>query len=156
MNHLEKGLKKASEVINESGEESPNSDKENTISSAGGSSVRQFYGNKINRTSFDTCTKSPPLLPSLSRCQSDPFHDLSSTSLNIGSSGTVGKVKTYRRNKERPFQSSTSTANISHEPFPTSAAVPSHKIGFPNAGTYNLYCCINPEYICLSSFVLQG
>ena len=148
MNHLEKGLKKASEVIKESGEESPNSDKENTMS-AGGSSVRQFYGSKSNRTVFDTCTKSPPL----SRCHPDPFHDLSRTSLNIGSSS----VKTYRRKKERPFQSnSTSTASsIVHGPSSTSA-VPSHKIGFPNAGTYNLYCCINPEYICLSSFVLQG
>ena len=94
MNHLEKGLKKASKVMNERGEESPggNSDKENSTS--GSSSVRQFYGNKGNRSSLidSMMNKASPSLP---RCPSDPFHDLSSSSLNVESSG----IKTYQRSK---------------------------------------------------------
>ena len=105
MDFLEKGLKKASEVINESAE-SPNSDKENSV----GTSVQQFYGNKTTESSYVT--------PNFRFRTTFPLNDLSSRrSLNFVEN---------RPKKSSVFESPPSSDGRRE--------VPPYKIGFPNAG----------------------
>ena len=104
MDLLEKGLEKASKVINETAD-SPNSDKENSV----GSSVKQFYGNKVTETSYTPCVKTPPFRP---------LKDLSSR-----------RLLNFTENRPK-----TSSVFDSPPSLNGRLEVPPFKIGFPNAG----------------------
>ena len=123
MDLLEKGLAKASKVIDDNAD-SPNSDKENSV----GSSVKQFYGNKASENSekkfFKSYTPTPRIklpnqsIKSLRFRASVPLNDLSSRrSLNFA--------------ENRPKKSS-----VFDSPPPSNGRreLPPYKIGFPNAG----------------------
>ena len=109
MDYLDKGLDKASKIVEEK-ESSPNSNKENSV----GSSVKQFYGRTNRFFPTPLVTRSPRNLP---------FNEVSATSLNVSRDED-------KERKEHPsiFDSPPPSNRKSRE------NIASHKIGFPNAG----------------------